>query len=242
MSASLPLGIVLLATLLLPAASAADARPHFLAADAIDVSSILPGPPPDDSPATRRELDVVLARQASRTESDVRRIAREGKWRPELFDDVIGPWFTGANLPATLTLLDIAGHDTMAIGDRAKKYWHRTRPPGLDHRVHPSVGLPDNSSYPSAHGAYGVVLATLLAELAPDLRAELMTRGRQIGDDRVLGGVHFPSDVDAGRALAPVILERLRANPDFQSQLARAKVEFETVRARFAPSPVGPAK
>jgi len=227
--------VIFLASLLVVSAPAAETRRHFFPSSAVDAKAILPGPPADDSPTTKREVEIVLSLQALRTAADAARTEREGKWSPFLFDDVLGPWFTEQNLPETTALLDAAGRDTMAVGDAAKKLWFRSRPPAVDKCVQPSVGLPTNSSYPSGHGAYGIVLASLLSDLAPDLRGQLMARGKQIGDDRVLGGVHFPSDVEAGRALAPAILDRLRASPAFSANLEKAKEEFRLVRARFAP-------
>ena len=68
------------------------------------------------------------------------------------------------------------------------------------------------------------------AQLAPDLKAAILARGLQIGDDRVIGGVHFPSDVDAGRTLAHDLFTRLMASPAFQADLAHAKAEVAAAR------------
>ena len=211
---------------------AEEPRQHFVEPQSIDIREILNDPAAPGSSETLREINAILARQATRTPTDEARADREGKWSPFLFDDVLGSWFTAQNVPCTATLLDNIGRDTMEVCEAAKKLWSRPRPPLQDRRIHPSVGLPTSSSYPSGHGAYGMVVATVLAELAPDLKEQLMQRGKQIGDDRILGGVHFPSDVDAGRALAPVILARLYANPEFRAALEKSEVEFRSARAQ----------
>jgi len=41
----------------------------------------------------------------------------------------------------------------------------------------------------------------------------------------VLGGVHYPSDVAAGRILGNAIADKMLANPEFQAALAKAKAE-----------------
>jgi acid phosphatase (class A) len=64
------------------------------------------------------------------------------------------------------------------------------------------------------------------------MKDAILARGRQIGDDRVIGGVHFPSDVEAGRTLAQAIFAKLMASPDFQADLARAKTEIAAARAK----------
>ena len=224
--------IIIFSVLLAGSVFAAEARQHFAKPKSINIREILSGPSAPGSPETLREMEIVLAKQAARTPEDEARTDREGKWSPFLFDDVLGSWFTEQNLPCTAAFLDNVGRDTMDVCEAAKKLWFRPRPSLQDKRVHPSVGLPANSSYPSGHGAYGIVLATVLAELAPDQKEQLVQRGKQIGDDRVLGGVHFPSDVDAARALAPKILARFYGNPEFRAALEKAKVEFQTVRAQ----------
>jgi acid phosphatase (class A) len=72
----------------------------------------------------------------------------------------------------------------------------------------------------------------ILAELAPDLKEAILARGLQIGDDRVIAGVHFPSDVDAGHALAHDIFAKLMASPAFQADLAKAKAEVAAARPK----------
>jgi hypothetical protein len=224
-------------TLLATTVFAAVPRPHFIDSKAVDIKAVLSDPSAPGSLETLRELEFVLARQAQRTPTDEARAKREGHWSPFLFDVVLGSWFTAQNLPVTSAFLDTVGHDTMAVSEIAKKIWGRPRPPLQDKRVHPSVGLPSSSSYPSGHGTYGFVLGAVLAQLAPDLKEQLIARGEEIGDDRVLGGVHFLSDVEAGRKLGRAILSQLEASPEFQAGLEKAKQEFEQVRARQVAAP-----
>ena len=61
--------------------------------------------------------------------------------------------------------------------------------------------------------------------LGPMPRAAL-DRGRQVGYDRVLGGVHYPSDVDAGQVLGPVIAQAWLAEPAHQRRLEAARAEW----------------
>ena len=41
----------------------------------------------------------------------------------------------------------------------------------------------------------------VLAELRPERREALLAQGRQVGVNRVIGGVHYPSDIEAGQKL-----------------------------------------
>jgi acid phosphatase (class A) len=53
-----------------------------------------------------------------------------------------------------------------------------------------------------------------------------LKRGQEIGWDRVIAGVHFPSDVYAGRVLGQTLAQAMLKSPDFQRRLTQAKAEF----------------
>ena len=160
------------------------------------------------------------------------RIKSETKLNVTLFAGVFGSWFTEKDLPATAALFQKEDEDVHAIIEMAKKDWNRPRPPLQDKRIQPPIDLPQNTSYPSGHSTVGELDALILAELAPDLKEAIMARGRQIGDDRIIAGVHFPSDVEAGRTLGHALFAKLMASPAFQADLAQAKAEIAAVRAK----------
>jgi acid phosphatase (class A) len=205
------------------------AVPYFDAAT-IDLKALLPDPPAVGSPETQKEIDLILEKQKSRTPAEVARIKKEAHLNIWLFENALGPWFTKKTVPITTALLDRVDATEHPIIDSAKKYWSRPRPPLQDKRVHPPIDLPKNTSYPSGHSTYGDLNAMILAELVPDLKDKVTARGLQIGDDRIIAGVHFPSDVEAGHTLAKAIIDKLMANADFQADLAKAKAEIAAVR------------
>ena len=55
-----------------------------------------------------------------------------------------------------------------------------------------------------------------------------LKRGQEIGWDRVIAGVHFPSDVYAGRVLGRALAQAMLKSSDFQGRLMQAKAEFES--------------
>jgi len=211
------------------AAAPASAVPYFDAAT-VDLKALLPDPPAIGSPETQKEIDLILEKQKTRTPEEVARIKNEARLNVWLFENTLGPWFTKKGVPVTAAFLDRVDATEHPIVDSAKKYWNRPRPPLQDKRVHPPIDLPKNTSYPSGHSSFGYLNALILAELAPDLKDAVVARGVQIGDDRVIGGVHFPSDVEAGHMLANAIFAKLMANADFQADLAKAKAEIAAVR------------
>ena len=73
-------------------------------------------------------------------------------------------------------------------------------------------------SYPSGHAAQSYYVALVLSDIYPQLRDELFEVAEAVAQSRIDRGVHFPSDLDAGRLVAnqlyqqnkkstPVILE-----------------------------------
>jgi len=68
-----------------------------------------------------------------------------------------------------------------------------------------------------------VLEATLLAQLQPQDREAILARGRQVGFDRPLGGVHYPSDVEAGQAVGAAFAASWLADPAHRALLEQAR-------------------
>jgi acid phosphatase (class A) len=222
-------GLAILVLLTLVAATARDEGvARYVKSGDIDWASILPGPPADDSAENQAEVAQMLQLQARRTAEDVARCRSEVDLSFASFADVLGDNFKEHLLPQTAALLAQAQVDTHLMLVDAKKYWHRVRPPVADARIHPCVKLETNGSYPSGHAAQGVIWATVLAEIYPERRDALMARGRQIGEDRVIGGIHYPSDVRDGQVLGEAISKKLLESSDFQVGLELAKDECQS--------------
>jgi acid phosphatase (class A) len=81
-------------------------------------------------------------------------------------------------------------------------------------------------SYPSGHAFVGAMMAILLAEMVPEQRAALFAFGWEYGDARVISGVHFPSDVEAGRILGTMLVEMMQQNARFRADLSIARQEL----------------
>lgn len=96
--------------------------------------------------------------------------------------------------------------------------------------IAPEPWLAKSSSYPSGHSATGWTWALVLASLAPDRREAVLKRGLDYGESRAVCGVHFRSDVEAGRVLGGAVFASLSADPAFQRDLAVARAELAKVR------------
>jgi len=216
--------------------SAALLRAGFLNVSNFDAIVMIPLPPSQSSAEVRNEIDMILRLQETRTPAEVAVIQADANITVLAFTNTLGSWFSPTNLPVTFALFDAVGKDTSFFSSTAKKQFNRPRPFKVDSRVTTAVdtnSLPD-PSYPSGHSTRGTVFALVLAEIMPDLRDSLLERGRAIGWERVVAGVHYPSDVAAGRFLGQNIAMQFFQNPAFRVELDRARQECNTFRAARA--------
>ena len=146
------------------------------------------------------------------------------------FAPVMGDGFRAEALPH---LHKLFGDVTVPLGAAvgvAKDDYARPRPfvaePDLPTCIAPGDGLRRSGSYPSGHAAFGWAWALLLAEIAPSRADAVLQRGRDYGESRVICGVHYPSDVEAGRMLAAAEIARLHAKPAFRRDLDAARAEL----------------
>jgi acid phosphatase (class A) len=205
-----------------------------------DLTRYLAPPPAAGSAADRRDIAEVLAVQAARTEAEA--TAAQADQAPSVFRfaDVLGPWFTAERLPLTDALAARACREASGATAAAKAYWRRPRPYVASDEVKPVISHTTQGSYPSGHATCGQLWAIVLAELVPEQRAALFERGHRYGWNRVIGGVHYPSDVEAGRTAAAVIAAALFANPAFQADLAATRAELRTALAAGKATATGP--
>ena len=88
--------------------------------------------------------------------------------------------------------------------------------------------LSNDGSYPSGHAAVGWTWGLLLTGLAPEKADTLLQRGHAFAESRRICGVHWQSDVDAGRLMGAATYARLQSDPVFVAQSMLAKKEIES--------------
>lgn len=198
----------------------------YIAVDALDFRAILPDPPAPHSAISNGEIEIVLAARADASPDSRRRAAAEEDMKVWLFAEVLGPSFNAAAMPKTAALIKQIERDSKAISDSAKKIWQRPRPYAQDPRITLETDAPGINSYPSGHATRGTAWTETLCLLAPEKADAIRARGRLIGFDRLILGVHFPSDVAAGNALGKSIVDRMKDDPEFQQDLEAARAEW----------------
>lgn len=192
--------------------------------------SVIPPPPTDDSPAGLADLSTLLYVQTNRTPDQVK-LAKSME-SPSVFAmgrEIFGEWFTRENLPKTAEILRQTSKAADPVLAGAKKNWKRPRPYVRSTEISPVVGKPgDAGSYPSGHTFGMAVPMFLLAEAFPAHASEFDEKTHRVMWGRIVGGVHFPSDTEAGRLLARDVISKM-------SKTHEMKEAIETIRAEAAP-------
>lgn len=202
--------------------------------------TLLPAPPSADSAAFGADQE---AFRATRTLINTPRWTMAAKdanlhfpKAPEAFSCALRAPITQEAMPNLYTLmhrtLTDAGYATYA----AKNKYNRPRPFVVNQQTSctpdEEAKLAKDGSYPSGHSAIGWAWALILAEIAPDRADAILSRGFAFGQSRVMCGVHWQSDVNAGRVVAAAVVAKLHADPVFLAQLEEAKKELNNVRAK----------
>lgn len=82
-----------------------------------------------------------------------------------------------------------------------KKKYKRPRPYITHPEIKPCVELETSKAYPSGHTTISRVYARALSYFFPERAILFLRRSDEVALNRVIGGVHHPSDVAAGKVL-----------------------------------------
>ena len=208
--------------------SAAGDTAHCVDAHSLDLRRILPPPPAVGSPRARAELDELLRIQAQRTPGEAELARRDAVRSIFRFADALGdpPGFEAGRLPRTVALFRHIDIDETAVLGPAKRDFARPRPFAVEARLAPVVARPMSESYPSGHSTWAYATALVLADMVPERRARLLARADQYARNRTVAGVHYPSDVEAGRLAGTTIAALLFTCPAFEREEAGARQEL----------------
>lgn len=174
----------------------------------------------------------LMQRHTPRGEQAVSDARVEGPGVPNAFSEAFGIKISKETTPEIFKLVVNMREDAGDLATRAaKEHYMRVRPFAFYEKTtcnpEQQKELSTNGSYPSGHTAIGWATALVLAEINVDRQNEILKRGYEMGQSRVICGYHFQSDVDAARLVASAVVARLHANDAFMKQLEKAKKEFE---------------
>ncbi|MEB6335542.1 acid phosphatase [Serratia rhizosphaerae] len=198
-----------------------------------DSLQILPPPPAEN---TVMFLNDKAAYETGKTLKDAKRQAlaasdADYKNISAAFSAAFGEEISQEKTPALYALLQGVLQDSHDYAMRtAKDHYMRVRPFVVykDSTCTPEKdkSMAKTGSYPSGHASFGWATALVLAEINPARETEILKRGYDFGQSRVVCGAHWQSDVDNGRLMGAAVVAMLHSNQGFTEALAKAKAEF----------------
>ncbi len=214
------------ALLLLAVPAWADA-PLLVPLEQFDVRAVLHAPPAEGSAQTAAELAELHRIEAARSPAALARAKADAADESVfLFRTVFGAGFTPARLPKTAAFFDRLQAEEEAETDVAKQFWHRPRPGLADATLHPCK-VSHSASYPSGHATDAYLIGLVLAGVAPERRDAILDRAADFAHNRMVCGMHYASDVEAGRLAGTALAAVMLADSRIRADLAPVRRELK---------------
>jgi membrane-associated phospholipid phosphatase len=195
---------------------AATWRPWMLASP----DELRPAPPPaHDSSQMAVEMDELRSfPRTAKTDADALfwEYAAGGRRSYQFWNDLVGrkvlEYRLDHNAPRAArayAVMHVAFHDAaVACWDAKYAYW-AIRPAQLDPGFRPLFATPNHPSYPSGHSCFSSAAATALGHLFPRDVEAFEALASDASESRLWAGIHFRSDLVAGRALGRAVADRV---------------------------------
>lgn len=218
----------------------------YLAAQELpDSVALLPPPPQAGTAAMKRDEDARTA--ALRLHGTPRyKLAAADANRDQgattaAFQCAFGTEINAARTPILYKLLSKVRLDVRATTYIAKSHFLRPRPFAVynTHTCYPpdEQNVRNDGSYPSARGAVGWAFALVLADLNPDRAGQIIGRGHDFLQSRLICDEEWQSDVDAGQTIAEATLAHIYQKPGFRADLSAARKESAAALAAHSAVP-----
>ena len=169
-----------------------------------------PPPPPLGSPTFVTDLAEVTGIAANRTAEQVQ-IAQfwalgaapftAGHMNLLIGDAIEEHHRTEREAARILAYANAAAFDSQIACWESKFFYWYPRPIHMAPTLTMAVGLPNHPSYPSGHSCLTAALMTVAADAMPGARDQFEAVIEIAGMSRIIGGIHYRFDVEAGQAI-----------------------------------------
>jgi acid phosphatase (class A) len=194
---------------------------------ALDVLPLLPPAPAPGALADKQDVSAMLVLQAKRTQAMCDFAQADVDSSLKRFVAPLGLTLNGDTVQSEALMKTLIMRLRTA-SDIAKNHYKRPRPynhgAGLVACI--SKAPASSYSYPSDHAALGYMMAHMLSQIIPEQQAKWQARAAEYGRSAIVGGVHYPSDVEAGRIMGLALAEHALQDPAVQAQLQLARPEL----------------
>ncbi len=197
-----------------------------------DMVRILPPPPENDNPRFYNDWYYYQWGKSMRVGDRYEQAIQDADYNKIFtsFNGAMGIALSEENTPVLWKLMKSLHKDLGKATKHPKDYYKRVRPfatfnePCGDPNA--SEKLASSPSYPSGHTTTAWGIGLVLAEINPEGMDSIFSRAYQVGISRVILGVHYKSDTQAGYMLASMVVAHLHSIPAFMELLQEAKAEF----------------
>jgi acid phosphatase (class A) len=199
---------------------------YYLLPTQVDMSQMPPAPAAG-SAVDKEDLAGVLRWQAERTEAQCAAANVQADATYDALFGEISPF--GNPAPAAVDkILQKVRTDAGSIVYFQKQKYKRPRPFLRDPAIIPCLDRESGYAYPSGHSTVARVFGLMLSDLVPADAARFMSYADQAALNRVIGGVHHPSDTVAGKKLGDATFKALKQNRAFNT-------DMDTLRRNLKP-------
>lgn len=190
---------------------------YYLAPWQVELDSVPPAPAAG-SAADRADLAEVKRWQEERTPAQCAAANAQPDATYDNFFGAISPF--GENAPKEVEKIFFKVRaDTASMVFLLKRKYERPRPFLRDPALVPCLDREGGYAYPSGHSAVARVFGLMLSELVPANALKYMSYADQAALNRVIGGVHHPSDTAAGKKLGDVVYKALSLDRAFKADM-----------------------
>lgn len=189
-----------------------------------------PAPPADGSEADKADLAELLRVQSSLKPGDCLRAQGSAKADFENFFGEASPFPSPLPREAAEVLKRLKT-ETDGVAADVKDRFKRKRPFLREPAVDPCLGRIGGLAYPSGHATISRLFALVLSDLVPQRRREYLRLADEAAQDRVIGGVHHPADIAAGKELAERLYRRYKGSHVFKRDMRRLRELLDPERA-----------
>ena len=200
---------------------------HYLTGISLNFAALVVPPPAPGSAEAQADLAAVHLAQTKRSAEQVKDAQRDDHEESIFaYETVLGPGFRASELPVTAALSLRLRAESSVINPVLKSSFHRPRPFVADTSVNPVCDKTASESYPSGHAMVGYLEGLALAQMIPERSQAILERAKQYAQNRVVCGVHYPSDVEASHSIALAMFGELATSARFQQDLQAARSEI----------------
>lgn len=192
-------------------------RIYYIAPWEVDTAAVPPAPA-DGSPADLADLAELRRWQRERTPEQCAAAWLQEDAGYEAFYGEVSPFAR----PTPEKVADVFKRvrvDAGSVTWLLKEKYERPRPFKRDINFIPCLEREGGYAYPSGHSAVAWTFAHILSELAPAKAGTYRAYAAQAALNRVIGGVHHPTDTEAGRLLGGALFRALMKDKDFRADL-----------------------